>query len=199
MLSLWQMSLSASAVILLTALLRRLAGPRLPRRMYVALWDVALLASLLPFRVPWKAFEQLSRALPSAPAQTVYAPELTILAGMAINAELPAVSGIQDSLSVAVRSVRETAQTAPAWLWQAVGVAWMVGALALAAALLYRWLSCRRAFAEALPCEDERVSAFLREHPLRRSVRVRVSDRIDSPLSYGLLRPVILLPVSLKG
>ena len=51
MLSLWQMGLSASAVILLAALLRRLTGSRLPRRMYVALWDVALLSGLIPFRL----------------------------------------------------------------------------------------------------------------------------------------------------
>ena len=31
-------------------------------------------------------------------------------------------------------------------------------------------------------------------HPLRRKVQVRYSDQIDTPLTYGILRPVILLP-----
>ncbi|HBK59723.1 MAG TPA: peptidase M56, partial [Firmicutes bacterium] len=32
------------------------------------------------------------------------------------------------------------------------------------------------------------------EHPLRRSVQIRQSDRIKAPLTYGVFRPVILFP-----
>ena len=209
MLSLWQMSLGASAVILLTALLRYLAGPRLPRRMYVALWDVALLSSLIPFRVPWEA---LARRIPDRAATIAGAwtgaplPTVAVNAMVAENAApaampmtvLPAVSGVQRELAQATQTLRETAQSAPVWLWQALGVVWGVGAIALATVLLSRWLTCRRAFAEALPCRDQRVAAFLQAHPMRRRIRVRVSNRIGSPLSYGLLRPVILLPASLS-
>ena len=35
---------------------------------------------------------------------------------------------------------------------------------------------------------------WLKRHPLRRTVRVRQSDRISAPLTYGVLKPVILLP-----
>lgn len=35
---------------------------------------------------------------------------------------------------------------------------------------------------------------WLRQHPLRRKIAIRQSDRISSPLSFGVLRPVILLP-----
>ncbi|MFR6378166.1 MAG: hypothetical protein ACLUN5_17655 [Oscillospiraceae bacterium] len=41
-------SLAAGALILLTALVRRFAGSRLPRRMYIALWDIAVLRLLIP-------------------------------------------------------------------------------------------------------------------------------------------------------
>ena len=204
MLSLWQMGLSASAVILLAALLRRLTGSRLPRRMYVALWDVAMLSSLIPFRVTWSALirsaEIIRETASSAAMQPMPLNVLPVEAAPAAvlpGAALPAARSLQAGLTQTAETVREAVQTAPDWLWRLASVLWGIGALILAAMLLYRWLSCRHAFAEALPCDDPRAIAFLRDHPLRRRVQIRVSDRIRSPLSYGLLRPVILLPASL--
>ena len=215
MLSLWQMSLSASLIILLTALLRHAAANRLPRRMYIALWDVALLASLVPYRVPWEALSRLLRrakepviradgAVFSAPSQTPYLAQdfgMPVSAGTAAaTPSLPAPTlggGVRDELTQAIHPLRETLQTAPDWLWQAFGILWIIGVIALAAVLLYRWALCLRVFSEAFPCEDGRVADFLREHRLMRSIRVRVSRHVSSPLSYGLLRPVILLPAAM--
>ena len=50
--SLIQMGLSAGALIALTAVLRLAAAGRLPRRAYVALWDLAALRLLTPLCVP---------------------------------------------------------------------------------------------------------------------------------------------------
>ena len=46
----------------------------------------------------------------------------------------------------------------------------------------------------SLPAESELISRWQAEHP---RVSVRVSDRISSPLAYGLFHPVILLPKGL--
>ena len=44
------------------------------------------------------------------------------------------------------------------------------------------------------------MRAWLKQNALRRPVEVRLCPRIDSPMTYGLLRPVILLPESVgKG
>ena len=45
-------SLAAGVLILLTALVRHFAGNRLPRRMYIALWDIAVLRLLIPVGLP---------------------------------------------------------------------------------------------------------------------------------------------------
>lgn len=52
----------------------------------------------------------------------------------------------------------------------------------------------RRGFREAVPCTDEAVLRFLRAASPKRKITVRVSDRIIAPLTYGLFRPIILLP-----
>ena len=70
--SLLQRSLSAGAAIALTALLRAACRGRLPRRMFVALWDLAALRLLVPLSLPWAyAPRALLRALLShGPQQT---------------------------------------------------------------------------------------------------------------------------------
>ena len=55
-------------------------------------------------------------------------------------------------------------------------------------------MRCRREFRTSLPVADRAVQEWLAGHPLRRPVEVRTSDRISAPLTYGILRPVILLP-----
>lgn len=71
-------SLAAGALILLTALVRRFAGSRLPRRMYIALWDIAVLRLLIPVGLPrtdgaFAAYVQTSAFVQPLQAETVTA------------------------------------------------------------------------------------------------------------------------------
>ncbi|MDD3024398.1 MAG: M56 family metallopeptidase [Syntrophomonadaceae bacterium] len=52
----------------------------------------------------------------------------------------------------------------------------------------------RRDYKAALSIDNEFVSRWLREHPTRRNVQIRQSDKIAAPLTYGIWKPVVLLP-----
>ena len=71
---------------------------------------------------------------------------------------------------------------------------WLVGTALLAGWFALSYLRCCRKFRMSLPAESQLISRWQAEHP---RVSVRVSDRISSPLAYGLLHPVILLPKGL--
>ncbi len=45
-----------------------------------------------------------------------------------------------------------------------------------------------------MPVRSHYVEKWLGERPLKRRISVRQSDRISAPLTYGIFRPVILLP-----
>ncbi|MDO3408617.1 M56 family metallopeptidase [Saccharibacillus sp. CPCC 101409] len=73
----------------------------------------------------------------------------------------------------------------------------LAGTIGLAAYFAAVYIRQRRKFADRLPLEGEAsklAARWLREHPLRRSVQIRRSDRIAGPLTYGIFRPVVLLP-----
>ncbi len=77
-----------------------------------------------------------------------------------------------------------------------VRILWLAGLLLLAGYFAAAYLHARRRFAESLPVENGTVKAWLEAQSFQRIVTVRQSEYISSPLTYGLLRPVILLPGS---
>ena len=177
--SLVQRSLCAGAVIALTALLRSACRDRMPRRMFVALWDLAALRLLVPLSLPWA---YAPRALMSA----------WLSSGQQQTGQVQQIAHIATAVTAQTTVMDMPAQGAAALPWGSI--LWLTGALLLAAHFLRVCVVSLRAFGESLPDDAPQTAAILKGFPLRRHVRVRVSGRIGAPLSYGVLRPVILLP-----
>lgn len=157
--SILEMGVSGGAMILVTAVLRLIAGDRLPRRAYIAMWSAAILRLLVPVRI--------------TSALSVY--------GLVP----PALRGVQGL------------GTAPAGSSETVGIRTVLrlaGTLAAAVVFAASYIRCIRAFRVSVPAENMYVKRWLKAHPLWRSVEVRVISGLKTPLTYGLFRPVILLP-----
>ena len=181
--TLTRMGLSASALIALAALLRLLAGNRLPRRMFVALWDIACLRLLVPFFFGWRF----------SPAALIGARTLTRRAVFTAAGTQTVVPVRQQTIALG-EAMSSKSAFAPDVVKGALFALWAIVALEMAAVLIVRYVRSVQRFACSLPFDDPRAARFLQKHPTRRRLQVRVSDAVSSPLSYGLFRPVILLP-----
>lgn len=84
-----------------------------------------------------------------------------------------------------------TPRTVLALLWLSVSVLTALG-------FLISHLRARRIYNTSLPLEHRFIRYFMDQHRLRRPIQVRVCDQIDSPLTYGILWPVILLPKNMN-
>ena len=171
MLSLLELSLTGGVFILAVVVVRALAMNRLPRQAFLLLWAVALARLLLPFSIPSPT------SLYSAAGHL----------GEGFRRAGIVTAGGTDAAGAAAQ------EAVIPWM----ALLWAAGALACALCFLLPHLRGRREWNASLPVEDPFVTAWLAGHPIRRRVRVRCSDRVDSPLTYGLLRPVILLPKTL--
>jgi beta-lactamase regulating signal transducer with metallopeptidase domain len=84
--------------------------------------------------------------------------------------------------------------------WPAVMIVWLIGALAvvlrnaLAHVALMRW--SRAARADLSPAWSATLARVTREAGLRRPLRVLESVRATSPCTWGVLRPVLMLPAA---
>lgn len=170
-----EMSLSGAVFVLAIAAFRALALSRLPKGTFVALWWLAVARLLLPveFSSRFSVYTLLEAlrpqaAVPAAPVAPTApaAPPVLIVPAQPMAAPPP--------------------QPEPFPVWTAL---WLSVGLLLAAWFLIRYVRWRRRFREALPADCPGLDTWF-----RRSVRVRVTDQIAAPLTYGLLRPVILLP-----
>ncbi len=84
-----------------------------------------------------------------------------------------------------------------------LGIAWLVGALAYAGYALLATLSCWRIMHTSRLPADERLRSLVadlsRRLGLGRPVRVWVTSKPLGPLSFGLLRPTVVLPEALAA
>ena len=176
-----ELSFSGAVFVLAIAAFRALTLRRLPKGTFVALWWLAAARLLLPVELNsrFSVYTLLEALRPKA------APVEPILPAAPVTpAALPVL--IVPTQPAAAPMPQPAPAPFPVWtvLWISVG-------LLLAAWFLIRYVRWRRRFREALPADCPGLDAWFQ---LRRRVQVRVTDQITAPLTYGLFRPVILLP-----
>lgn len=180
-------SLSGAVIILAALLLRTALQNRTPRRVFCLLWDVALVRLLILAALPSPV--SVWRWVPAtAPVQSQ---EMGPAAVPALTA--PAIEAVVGNRAAAPGIAAPPPASAPG-TGAVLTAVWLAAGLALAAWFLWNHLRFRRLCADSLPCGDAFVCGWLAAHPLCRGVRARTSDRVTAPLTYGVLRPVVLLP-----
>ena len=78
--------------------------------------------------------------------------------------------------------------------FDALPAIWGIGIGIIAAFFGINYWKGVREFRMSLPVENEFVNEWLSSHQLRRNITIRQYDCIHTPLTYGIFRPVILLP-----
>ena len=173
--SLLQMSISGGVLILAVTVIRALA----PKWTFCILWMVAALRLLVPVSVP-------------SPV-SVYS--LAEPAGIAETAEPVQPSAVMTvpHAYVSVDIDRTRGLEIPVRL-----VVWGIGTVSCAAFFTASYVWCRRKFRESLPVEDPAAGEWLARCRLRRTVDIRQCEYVSAPLTYGIFRPVILLPKGME-
>lgn len=218
-----QMTVSGAVLILLIVLLRGIALKRLPKSIFPVLWGIALSRLLLPVVIPsaysiyslpvWK---QAAAGLQSSyeAMQNPVDGENRERAGGPENTEEQKRTGKTENIDERKNTdIRRRGQTEPEnirteqnsreqperfgmepWRMETLLPVWCAG---MSACLLFFATTYLRAlflFRTSLPVRKAGVERWLLEHKKRRRISVRQSDRVMTPLTYGIFRPVILLP-----
>jgi len=179
--SLLQMSFSGAAMILTVVVIRALALHKLPKKTFLALWGVVLVRLLVPYSIP-SAFSVYSLAgqLTSTENQTAAAPAAPAVPVLPLEGTAHGAAAIAPDPAIPVFD-----------LWTAV---WLLGVLGCGTFFAAAYFKCRREFQASLPVNNDYADRWLQTHRRRRPVTLRQSDRISAPLTYGVFRPVILMP-----
>ncbi len=180
--SLFQMSVAGGVLILFIVVIRALAIHRLPKTTFLALWMIAALRLLLPLSIPMPfkihidldVFSDVVQKLPSGNI------------GFPIPGESPPS---YDTGAVVSSPAAERISI--------FVILWLVGVLLLALYFSISYFRSMRKFRMSVPDNTPYIREWLNAHQIVRPIEVRSSDLISSPLTYGILHPVILLPKKL--
>lgn len=164
-----EMSVSGALMILMITLIRAVFIHRLPKKAFVLMWEIAMLRLLLPIRIPSKMiifnlYEQII-TLETIVTESIAKPNITV--------------GKDGYLEIAARNMVDV----PVW-----GIVRLVGTAVLAAFFIGLYILGLRRYRFAQRTEIDLPME------IRRRVEVRKCEKISSPLTYGLFKPVILLP-----
>ena len=191
--SVLQMSISVGLLVITIMLIRFIALNRLPKKMFLALWGLALFRLLvpvsipLPFSVP-SIISEISRiALTNTAIPSVM--EKIFFLGSP-STEITEATGIFEK-------IKETAQV-KIFSITLTTIIWLLGMLAVFIffAVIYYSNHKEMRFA-TLICDNDYFNKWLTENKLIRSIAIMQSDRIISPLAVGILKPRIILPKSM--
>lgn len=173
-----QMSLHGAVMIAVITILRALVLNKVPKKTFLVLWAMALVRLLVPFSLPSRlsVYTLFARQIPAGSDATAASP-------------LPALPAAP--VTVTPQVTAPSAQAVSLW-----AVIWLAGIAVCALTFAVLYIRCYREFQTSLPVEHDYARRWLAAHPLRRKLAIRQSDRVSSPLTFGVLRPVILMPKS---
>lgn len=175
--SLLQMSVAGAVMILVITVIRILAINRVPKKTFLVLWGIALVRLLIPFSFPsrFSIYSVLERETPT------------------VVKDIPAVKFLPmiPTEHIAAVSQQTSAPAITVSVWEIV---WMAGFILCAVFFISAYLRCYKEFQTSLPTENTFTRRWLQTHPLKRRISIRESSLISAPLTFGVLRPVILMP-----
>lgn len=173
------MSFSAAILIAAIIIIRAIVLHRLPKITFLVLWGIVLLRLLLPFNIPsqFSIHTGVEYAMKQMPQNTPFFTEQGRTSDM-LDISVDSPIGVEDAGT----------------LHDPLFVIWLVGIFVCAVFFTVGYFRCWREFRTALPVENGFANRWRNAHPLKRFVQIRQSDRIKTPLTYGIFHPVLLLP-----
>lgn len=179
--TLLQMSVSGAVLVLSITVIRAFTIHRLPKRTFLILWTIAALRLLLPVSIPsvLSAYSWIQQVPLTDQVPEMQAGQL--LPMTPVESTLPRTDFVANSAPKAT----------PVSIWLLL---WGAGIILCMSFFAVNYLRCRMEFRTALPVNNPFADQWCRTHVLRRKISIRQLDIISTPLTYGVLRPVILMP-----
>lgn len=179
--SLLQMSFLGTVIILLIVVLRAVLINRLPKKTFLILWWIALIRLLVPFSI--KSVTSIYSLLQGIYSDINPVRTAQTTTFLPIHGNMPEIAnGLSEAMVQRTESI------------SILSVIWLAGLLLCFGFFAVSYIKCYREFRFSLPVENDILEAWKEKHPLKRSLSIRQTETIAAPLSYGVIRPVILMP-----
>ena len=175
--NLLQMSFTGAVMILAVTVIRAIAINKVPKKTFLVLWGIALVRLMIPFSLPsWFSIYSLwNREMPTEGMNTAAGTLIPVIPAGHQAATPHNTAGPMANVS-------------------APEIIWILGCVLCAFFFAAAYWKSYKEFQMSLPVRNDGIEKWLETHPTRRTITVRQSSLVSSPLTYGVMHPVILLP-----
>ena len=179
--SLLYMSFSGAIFIIAVVIVRAVLINKIPKKTFLILWEIAFFRLLIPFSIPFMF------SIHTLISQVM---TYSTFGGTDANTVISAWIQGQDATTPNL----EKLSTDVIFSHSILFIIWCIGMIIFTLFFTITYLHCRIEFQTSLPVSVDYVEQWLKERSIKRSISVRQSDRILTPLTYGIFQPVILMP-----
>lgn len=169
--SILNMSVNASILLILVIIIRMFTRNKVPKQTFLILWGIVALKLLIPYSFYSKLTMQLFLAIThSTHSESIQ------------NIILPASNMLDHQLLLMTTS-------------SLVQYFWLSGVVGVLLFFIVAYVRFYKEFQTAIPVTNNKyLDQWLNDCQLKRKIKIAISDRITTPLTYGIFKPVILLP-----
>ncbi len=169
--SLLYMSVSASCIVIFTAILRRFFKNILPVELFCGLWWLAMLRALIPFSVESE--------------YSLY------------NLKMIIMEHLRKSTNYTISELARQAQ-----IRSTIFIVCMI-LIVIGAVFFIKYFkrihdNCSQISSSSASLQSDKLMDTAESMISNRRIKVRISDELDSPVSYGFIHPVIIMPKQLS-
>lgn len=188
-----EMSVGGTLLIAAILVLRRIALYRLPKWSFLLLWVVALFRLLIPYSVPSQFSIYTGAAwiaqIPEqeeSPSEPVGEQPSVILSPATVPGTFREDVWPPSDFPAAPEPEKESASP--------LTTIYLLGSTLCGLFFVITYGVKIRRFTGAKPVDSDFLNQWQEEHPTLLPVQIKICDAINSPMAYGLLWPVVLLP-----
>lgn len=187
------MGAGGSLLILGVVILRRLFLQKLPKYFFVVLWLIALTRLFVPVSIPVRWPPAAGRLEAAMKDHWKEAAGQSTDGGYAVEKSAGAPAAAAGRYTAADRRTGFEGNASKRLRFLLAAI-WLCGITITATVLLINHIKWLKRYAMSLPYTDSAVTTWQSHVSGRRNIKIRCSDQISGPLTYGLFKPVILLP-----
>lgn len=166
------MSISGSIIIVITILVRSLCYHQVPKKVFQYLWGLAIATLLMPL-----SFTFMNELLPQ---------HQSILIGNKINEVSSNVLMMNDRTNILENRNLHFSDI--------ILCVYAIGLILFVVYFVIKYCKVKRMINEAIPLSEGELFMELKKNLKRKRVKLYYTDRIQSPISFGIIHPKIILP-----
>ena len=176
--SLLEINILLSLMILTILFFRKLGGKKVSKDIIMALWNLVLVRALIPYSIPIGQLPIFQEKWQSS------------------SSEIPKIwETAKESQSVSPEAIWQMQkQTGDLQPTEYMPWVWAIGALCLFLYFLFAYMREHKVLKSSEPVQNSTVERMIQKESLHRKIRLYEGGSFETPVTYGILFPKIVLP-----